>query len=215
MTKTLRVALAILPLALTTACTDKFKAPAEAAVKAGELAVESLRSEEVTQFAAGPAKTVTDALADAKARVAGKDYEGALKVAQAIPGRVKDVVGQAAAAAQAAAEAKKAALQNAWQDASKETHQAFETIHAKLAALKKKLPKGFDKKAFSGASTKAAELEGAWAKVGEQFKAGAVEEATTAAKDLAAKGRALAASLPTVKAPAPAPAVKAKPKAKK
>jgi hypothetical protein len=207
MTKTFRVALAILPLALTIGCTDKFKAPAEAAVKAADAAVEALKSDEVSQFAAGPAKAIADTLADAKAKLNSKDYEAALKEAQAIPGRVKDVVGQAAAAAQAAVEAKKAALTAAWQDASKETHDAFETIHAKLTALKKakKLPKGFDKKALTAAGTKAADLETQWAKAAEKFKAGAVEEATTLAKDLAAKGRELAAMLPGGK-PAALPA---------
>jgi hypothetical protein len=217
MTKTLRVALAILPLTLTIGCTDKFKAPAEAAVRAAEAAVDALKSDEVTQYAAGPAKAILDALADAKAKVAGKDYEAALKEAQGIPARVKDVVGQAAAAAQAALEAKKAALTSAWQEASKATSEAFETIHAKLTALKKakKFPKGFDKKALTAANTKAADLEAQWAKAAERFKAGAVEEATTLAKELAAKGHELAASLPGGKEPAKAPAKAAKPAAKK
>jgi len=136
--------------------------------------------------AAGPAKAVGDALADARNRAAGKDFEGALKVAQTIPGRAKDVLGQAAVAAQAAEEARKAAALAAWQEASKATQQALDGAHAKLAALKKKLPKGFDKKALATANGKYAELEGEWAKVGERFKSAApsaVEEATAAAKD--------------------------------
>ena len=217
MTKLYRVALAILPLALATGCTDKFKAPAEAAIKAGEQAVETLKTDEVAQFAAGPAKAVNDALADAKNRAAGKDFEGALKVAQTLPGRAKDVLGQAAVAAQAAEEAKKAAALAAWQDASKATQQALEGAHAKLTALKKKPSKIFDKKASNAANAKYAELEGEWAKIGEKFKAGgpnAVDEATAAAKELAIRVKALATSLPAVKvaaAPAPPPA---KPKAK-
>jgi hypothetical protein len=216
MTKLYRVALAILPLALATGCTDKFKAPAEAAIKAGEQAVETLKTDEVAQFAAGPAKAVGDALADAKNRAGGKDFEGALKVAQTIPGRAKDVLGQAAVAAQAAEEARKAAALAAWQDASKAAQQALDAAHTRLAALKKKPVKTFDKKALASANGKYAELEGEWVKVGEKFKAGgptAVEEATAAAKDLAIRVQALATSLPAVKVPPPPPA-KAKPVAK-
>jgi hypothetical protein len=216
MLRTLRLAPAILALALVTACTDKFKAPAEAAVKAAEASLDSLKSDEVTRFAAGPAKAVGDALADAKARMAGKDFEGALKVAQTIPGRAKDVVGQAAAAAQAAEEARKAALLAAWQDASKATQQALEGAHARLAALKKKAVKVSEKKTLTAANAKYAELEAEWAKVGEKYKSGgpsSVEDATAAAKDLAIRARALSTSLPAVKLPAAA-AVKPRPKAK-
>jgi PBP1b-binding outer membrane lipoprotein LpoB len=211
MTKNIRLALAILPLALIIGCTDKQKAPAESAVKSAEAAVEALKSEEVTQFAAGPAKAVTDTLADAKAKLAAKDYDSAIKEAQAIPARVKDVVGQAAAAAQAAVESKKQAMSAAWQEASKETAAALEAVHSRIDAIKKqkKLPKGIDKKGLAVASSKAAELETEWSKATEKFKAGAVEEATSLAKSLAGRGNELASTLPNVKAP---PDPKAKPK---
>jgi hypothetical protein len=65
MKKTLMLALVLAPLALSTGCADKFKEPAEAAVKAAEGAVEALKSDEVTQYAGGPAKAVADALAGA------------------------------------------------------------------------------------------------------------------------------------------------------
>jgi hypothetical protein len=203
MKKTLMLALVLAPLALSTGCADKFKEPAEAAVKAAEGAVEALKSDEVTQYAGGPAKAVADALAAAKAKVASKEYEAALGLAKDIPARVKDVVGQASLAAQAAAEAKKKAIEAAWQEASKEASAALAAVHDKLAALKKAktLPKGFDKKKLAAASTKAAAIESDWAKAAEKAKAGAVEEATALAKDLAARGKELAASLPTLKAP--------------
>jgi hypothetical protein len=203
MKKTLMLALVLAPLALSTGCADKFKEPAEAAVKAAEGAVEALKSDEVTQYAGGPAKAVADALAAAKAKVASKEYEAALGLAKDIPARVKDVVGQASLAAQAAAEAKKKAIEAAWQEASKEASAALAAVHDKLAALKKAktLPKGFDKKKLAAASTKAAAIESDWAKVAEKAKAGAVEEVTALAKDLAARGKELAASLPTLKAP--------------
>jgi hypothetical protein len=208
MTKTLKLALILAPLALVAGCADKFKEPAEAAVKAAEGAVESLRSDEVTQFAGGPAKAVTDALATAKARLNAKEYEAALAAARDLPARVKDVVGQASQAAQAAAEAKKQAVAAAWQEASREASATLAAVHEKLNAFKKVkvLPKGFDKKKLTAAATKAAAVESDWAKAAEKAKAGAVEEATAFAKDLAARGRELASSLPALKAPAAKPA---------
>ena len=212
MTKTIRLALMLAPLALAAGCTDKFKEPAEAAVKAAEAAVEALKSDEVTQYAGGPAKAVTDALAAAKAKLAASEYEAALAAAKGIPGRVKDVVGQASQAAAAAAEAKKQAVQAAWQEASRAASATLATLHDKVAALRKAkvLPRGFDRKKLSAAATKVAAVESDWAKAAEKAKAGAVEEATMLAKDLAARGAELAASLPAVKAPV----VKAKPKPK-
>jgi hypothetical protein len=220
MTKTLKLALLIAPLALLAGCSDKYKEPAEAAVKAAEGSVEALKSDEVTQFAGGPAKAVTDALAGAKAKLGAKEYEAALAGAKDIPARVKDVVGQASQAAQAAAEAKKKAIETGWQEISKDASATLATLHEKLTALKKakSLPKGFDKKKLAAASTAAATVESDWAKAGEKAKAGAVEEATLLAKDLVARGKELATSLPTLpgpKAPPPAKPAKAKTKAKK
>lgn len=201
MTKTLRLALILAPLALVSGCTDKFKEPAEAAVKAAEGAVEALKSDEVTQYAGGPAKAITDGLAAAKAKLAGKEYEAALALAKDLPARVKDVVGQASQAAQAAAEAKKKAIEAAWQEASREASTSLAAVHDKIAALKKAkvLPKGFDRKKLAAVASKAAAVESDWAKAAEKAKAGAVEEATALAKDLASRGKELAASLPGVK----------------
>jgi len=203
MKKIVWLALLLAPLALA-GCTDKFKEPAEAAVKAAEAAAEALKSDEVTQYAGAQAKAVTDALAGARARLAAKEYEAALAAAKDLPAKVKEVVGQASQAAQAAAEARKKAVEAAWQEASKAASGALAAVHEKLAALKKAkvLPKGFDKKKLSAAATKAAAVESDWARAAEKAKAGAVEEATALAKDLAARGQELAASLPTVKAAA-------------
>jgi len=212
MNKTLWLALVLAPLALS-GCTDKFKEPAEAAIKAAESAVQALESDEVTQYAGGPAKAITDALAQAKAKAAAKEYEAALGIVKDLPGRVRDVVGQATQAAQAAAEERRKAIEATWQEASKAASASLAAVHDKLAALRKAkvLPKGFDKRKLTAASAKAAAVESDWAKAAEKAKAGAVEEATAMAKDLAARGKELAARLPTVK-PAVAK-VKAKAKA--
>jgi colicin import membrane protein len=216
MMKTLRLALILAPLALVAGCTDKFKEPAEAAVKAAEGAAEALKSDEVTQYAGGPAKAVTDALAGAKARLGAKEYEAALAAAKDLPARVKDVVGQASQAAQAAVEAKKKAVEAAWQEASKEAGAALAAAHDKVAALRKAkvLPKGFDKKKLAAAATKAAAVESDWAKAAEKAKAGAVEEATALARELAGRAKELASSLPAIKAPPAKPAAKAASKKK-
>ena len=211
MMKTLKLALLLAPLALLAGCADKFKEPAEAAIKAAEGAVGALKSDEVTQFAGGPAKAITDALAAAKAKASAKEFEAALGLVKDIPAKVKEVVGQASQAAQAAAEAKKKAVETAWQEVSKDASATMATLHEKLGALKKAktLPKGYDKKKLTAASTSVAALEGDWAKAAEKAKAGAVEEATTIAKDLVARGKELATSLPALKAPAAATKAKA------
>jgi hypothetical protein len=207
MKKLLWLALVAAPLALT-GCSDKFKEPAEGALKAADGAVEALKSDEVTQYAGGPAKAVTDALAAAKAKAAAKEYEAALGLAKDIPARVKDVVGQASQAAAAAAEARKQAIEAAWQEAHKETSATLAGLHAKLEALRKAKaqPKGWDKKKTTAAATKAAALEGEWSKASEKGKASAFEEATAMAKDVSARVKELATSLPEVKAAAAAPA---------
>lgn len=217
MTKTLKVALLLAPLALLSGCTDKFKAPAEAAVKAAEGAVEALRSDEVTQFAGGPAKAVTDALAGAKAKLGAKEYEAALAAAKDIPARVKEVVGQASQAAQAAAEAKRKAVEAAWQEASRDASATMAALHEKLGALKKLrvLPKGFDKKKLTAAEASAASLEGELARAAEKGKAGALEEATTLAKEAVARGKELVSALPAHKALPAKAKTKVKAKAKR
>ena len=217
MTKTLKVALLLAPLALLAGCTDKFKAPAEAAVKAAEGAVEALRSDEVTQFAGGPAKAVTDALAGAKAKLGAKEYEAALAAAKDIPARVKEVVGQASQAAQAAAEAKRKAVEAAWQEASREASATMAALHEKLGALKKLrvLPKGFDKKKLTAAEASAASLEGELARAAEKGKAGVLEEATALSKEAVARGKELVSALPAHKALPAKAKTKVKAKAKR
>lgn len=205
--------LVLVPLLALAGCTDKFKEPAEGALKAADAAAQELKSEEVAQYAPGPAKAIADTVAAAKAKAAAKEYEAALGLAKDVPSRVKDVVGQASQAAVAAAEAKKAAVAAAWEEARKEGTAAVAALHERLGPLKKAKspPKGWDKKKLADTLAKGGGVEADWAKVGEKAKAGALEEAAALAKDVTVRARDLAATLPAGKAAA----AKAKAKHKK
>ena len=109
MTKSLRIALAVVPFALFVACTDAAKAPAEAAVASAGAAVQSLQGD-VAKFAPEAVKGVQDAYAKAKDLLAKQDYKGALAAAGEIPGKVKDAVSLSAA--------NKEKLAQAWNDLS-------------------------------------------------------------------------------------------------
>ncbi len=80
MNRSLRVALAALPLALAMACTDANKVPAEAALKSAEAAVATL-GDEASKLAPDQTKAVQDSLTSAKALAEKKDYKGALAAA--------------------------------------------------------------------------------------------------------------------------------------
>lgn len=181
--------LAVLGMAtLLAACTDAAKAPAEAAMKAAEAAMGELKGE-VLKLAPDQVKAAQDAFASAKGLIAKEDYKGALAAAGEIPAKVK--------AAVAAAAARKEALAKAFSDAVAGLPKVVADVKAKVEELSKakKLPKGMDKAAVQKAQEGVAGLEAGIAKVTEQFKGGAVDEAIAKAKELQAQGAELLKSV--------------------
>jgi len=198
MNKTIRFALAVVPFLLTVACTDPNKAPAEAAVKAGEAAAQTL-TDEVATLAPEKTKEVNDGLAAAKAAIAKQDYKGALAAAKDLPAMASKAVADAQAKQQALARAaaqKDAELKQAWKNAQSKLPAAIADLKKRVAALAKakKLPKGISRGVVAKGKQTVAELEAGLAKAKELAKTD-VAAASAAAKDLGAKAAELAASL--------------------
>jgi hypothetical protein len=200
MNRSLCIALAALPLALTLACTDANKVPAEAAVQAAESAVASL-GDEASKLLPDQTKAVQDALASAQALAAKKDFKGALAAATEIPAKVKDLAAAVAAKkdelAKAAAEAAKAELMKKFDEASGPLGQMLDALKSRVGILSqaKKLPAGMTKATLEQAKTGVADLETGIAAVQEQAKGGEIEAAIAKAGDLKAKGMELMKSI--------------------
>jgi hypothetical protein len=160
------LALALAPLLLLAACTDANKAPAEAALKAGDAAVATI-TEEVSKLAPAQVQAAKDALASAKAMAAREDYKAALAAAGEIPAKVKAAVAAAAQAKQEEAAKALAAAQQAFADATAAIPGQLSAIKARLAELAKakKLPKGITKTTLAQAKTSSAALEDGLAKL--------------------------------------------------
>ena len=198
MYKTLKTALAVVPFLLTVACTDPAKAPAQAAIQAGDAAAATL-TDEVAKYAPDQVKAVKDALAKAKASAAAEKWTEALGAAKELP--------SAAAKAIADAGAKKAELERVAAEKLAAAKQAFEEAQAQLPArieeLKKqvtalakakKLPKGVTKDAVAQAKTAVADLEAGAGKLADQAKTN-VAAAAEGAKALLNKATETASSL--------------------
>jgi hypothetical protein len=188
MTMKTTLALALAPLLLLAACTDANKAPAEAALKAGEAAVATI-TEEVSKLAPAQVQAAKDALSNAKALIAKQDYKAALDAAGQIPAKVKEAVAAAQAKKEEAAKAL-AAAQKAFADATAALPGQLSAIKARLGALTKAktLPKGITKATLGQAKTGFAALEDGFNKLkarAETDLAGATADAGALSKKAA------------------------------
>jgi hypothetical protein len=180
--------LALVPFVLVIACIDSNKAPAEAAVKAAETALATL-GPDASAYAPEGVAAVRKSYAAAKELIGNKEYEGALKAASGIPGKVSEVIASAAA--------KKAELVKAWGEASAKVAATVSEVKSRIVTLgqAKRLPAGIDKAAIARANEGVASVESGLAKLSEDVKGGKITEAVAAAKDLQAKGEAILKSL--------------------
>lgn len=188
MTRSIRIALAVVPFALVVACTDAAKAPAEAAMAAAGSAVESLQGE-AAKYAPDAVKAVQTSYASAKDLVAKQDYKGALAAASDIPAKAK--------AALAAAKAKKDEIVQAVSDLAGSVQKSINALKERVAALTsaKKLPAGIDKAAVAKANEGVAAVEAGWQKLTEQVKGGDYAAAMAKGKELKAQADDLLKSL--------------------
>ena len=163
-------------------CGSAEKTPAEAAIKATEAALETVRGE-ASAYVPDQLRSVEDALRSAKASYEKGEYKAALATAQPLPGKVKDIA--------AAAAAKKADLARAWGELSAGVPQMAGAIKSRVDILSqsKKLPAGLDKEKFEGARAGLDALNRGWTEASDAARSGNLAEALS--KGQAAKAKAV------------------------
>ena len=173
--------IALVVVALFFIACSRDKAPAEAAIKAAEDALNAAKAE-ASKYVPDQVKSVEDTLKAAKDSFAKGEYTAALNSAKDLPAKAKDLT--------AAAAAKKAELTKSWEELSGSVPKMVEAINTKVDALSKmkKLPKDMDKAKLEGAKTSLGEINQAWTDAEGAFKAGNFTDAL--AKGKAAKDKA-------------------------
>ena len=194
------VACALLALGLGACATDK--APADAAIKAGEAAIQAV-ADDAGKYVPGNLKEAQDALAAAKDKFAKGEYKEALAAATELGTKAKDLA--------VAAAAKKEELTKAWNDFAASIPQAVASIQAKVEELAKtkRLPKGMDKAKLAQAQEGLAGVTKAWEEASAAFTAGNLGEAlgrASGAKEKAGEIMTLLGIAPAAPAEAAAPA---------
>jgi hypothetical protein len=146
--------LATAACALALACSSG-KAPAEAAMKLAEEAVNGARAE-AENLVPDDFKSLSDDLAAAKDAFGKGDYKGALAAAQSIQQKANEVL--------ARAKAKKDELTASWNSLSDTVPKMVEAIKSRVDILSqsKKLPKGLDAAQFTSAKDGLAAATAAW-----------------------------------------------------
>ena len=175
--------IALVVVALFFSACSRDKAPAEAAIKAAEDALNAVKAE-ASKYVPDQVKSVEDALKAAKDNFAKGEYTAALNSSKDLAAKAKDLA--------AAAAAKKAELTKSWEELSGSVPKMVEAIKTKVDALSKmkKLPKDMDKAKLEGAKTSLGEINQAWTDAEGAFKAGNFTDALAkgkAVKDKAAE----------------------------
>ncbi len=203
MKKTFAIVACVLLVAGLGACaTDK--APADAAIKAAEQAIQAV-ADDAGKYVPAQLKESQDALAAAKDKFTKGEYKEALAAATELGNKVKDLA--------TAAAAKKEELTKAWNDLAASLPQTVASIQAKIEELgkAKKLPKGMDKAKLAQAQEGLAGITKAWDEASAAFTAGNLGEALGRASNLKEKGAEVMALLGMSPPPAAAPAEAAAP----
>lgn len=189
MLRTLRWA-TVAVLAVLVGCTDAAKAPAEAAIKAGEAAIEGVRAE-ATKLVPDEMKALDAGLARAKDQFRKGEYEPALETAKDLAGKAKDLG--------AAAAAKRSELAKSWEEVSGSVQQKIEVIESRLGVLSraKRLPAGLDAKELRAAEEGLAGLIRSFDEAAAKFEAGELQEAVPAARSAEDRAAELMSKLGT------------------
>lgn len=192
-------ALALCCVALV-ACSQK--GPAEAALTAAQTAVDGVKAD-AAKYVPDQARSLSAAMADARAAFDKGDYKAALDAANAIPAKAKDVA--------TAAAAKKDELAKAWASYA-DVPAMVDQIKAKVDALgaMKKLPKDMDKAKLEAARASLADITKGMGEAMEASKAGNMADAVAKGSAIKAKVTELMATLGLTAAAPAAPATAAK-----
>ena len=148
------------------------KGPAEEAIKAAETAVNGAKAEAM-KIVPDQFKSLEAALSSAKDKFSKNDYKAALADAQAIPGKVKEVL--------EAAKAKKEELTKTWTDLSQGLPKMVDAIKSRVDILSKskKLPANLPKEKFDAARSGLETALKDWGTAQESFKAGNLADAVS------------------------------------
>lgn len=183
---------------LAVAC-NSGKAPAEAALKLAEEAVNGAQAE-AASLVPDDFKSLSDDLAAAKDAYAKGDYKGALAAAQSIQQKANDVL--------AKARAKKDEMTSAWNAASAMVPKMVDAVKSRVDILSqsKKLPAGMDAAKLQSAKDGLAAATAAWGEATAAQAAGKWTEAMDKASQAKAKATdaMTALGLPTGGGGAPA-----------
>ncbi len=166
---------------ILTGC-SKAKGQAEAALKAAEKAISEAKPE-AEKLVPDQYKALEGALSGAKDKFGKGDYKGALSDAQAIPGKVKDLV--------ASLNAKKDELTKTWTNLDQGLPKMMDAIKSRVGILSqsKKLPANLTKEKFEEAKSGLDSALKDWETAKESFKGGMLAEAV--AKGNAVKEKAV------------------------
>ena len=156
------------------------KKPAEEALKAAEQAVGQAKAE-AGKIVPDQVSSLEAALNGAKEKFSKGDYKAALTEAQAIPGKVKEVL--------EAAKAKKEELTKTWNDLSQGLPKMIGAIKSRVDILSqsKKLPSNLNPEKFAEVKSKLSEAMNEWGVSQESFKGGNLADAVTKANSIKEK----------------------------
>ena len=156
---------------ILTGC-SKVKGQAEATLKVAEKAISDAKPE-AEKIVPDQIKALEAALSGAKEKFGKGDYKAALSDAQAIPGKVTEML--------ASLKAKKDELTNTWTNLDQGLPKMMESIKSRVGILSqsKKLPANLTKEKFEEAKSGLDNALKEWETAKESFKGGKLAEAVT------------------------------------
>lgn len=172
---------------MLTACNSD-RAPAEAALKAAEEALNSAKGE-AEKYVPDQLRNVESALAAAKANVEKGEYTAALGALPGLAAQAKELA--------SAASAKKAELTNSWTEMSGGLPGMVAAIKSRVDILSqsRRLPASISAEAFESAKSGLATITSEWASASSAFSGGNLMEAVSKANSVKAKATQIMASL--------------------
>ncbi len=170
----------VLALSLAVVGCNTAKAPAEAAIKAAEDALNAARPE-AAKFVPDQLASIETSLQNARDNFKKGDYQAALTAAQGLPAAIKDLA--------AAATAKKDELMKSWGDLSGGLPGMVEAIQSRMGILSKsrRLPANIDKAKFEEAKASLATLTQSWTDATTAYGAGNLTDAVAKAQSVKEK----------------------------
>ncbi len=158
------------------------KSSAESAVATADKAMAAI-PEEAKLVSPAQFKTLTDTLADVKARLEKGDYQSALMGARSITVMARDL--------QAQLPTQKAQLTSAFETAKKEVPALVDSVKTKIAELAKmrRLPPSIDQAKFAALQADAATWSDRWAQAEAAFQKGELAAAMSSANQILGKAR--------------------------